>query len=282
MLFYQLSKLKKDKRNFLMSSIIDKYKILLTELKKYITDQKDIFLENDSEYEFFINKCLTTNKQPSVIENKDPIPFIPKKTLPSSPIQKEPEIIPIKQTQPTEKIAKVEKIKDIEDNFSDIKMLLKDSFSNIQVKEKPLDDAIAKQVSQKYKLETQTAPITFLSSKEDEKTYKFIQQISRAINVCIIPTKIIQSKSFEEENKWSSFLNTSSIKLIIACDYSLWALPNLMKHYKEIPRKSQCFLGTIPLFLLPDLSLYIKNPLLKPSLWEALQNKISLIHGKYD
>jgi len=265
-----------------MSSIIDKYKILLTELKKYITDQKDIFLENDSEYEFFINKCLTTNKQPSVIENKDPIPFIPKKTLPSSPIQKEPEIIPIKQTQPTEKIAKVEKIKDIEDNFSDIKMLLKDSFSNIQVKEKPLDDAIAKQVSQKYKLETQTAPITFLSSKEDEKTYKFIQQISRAINVCIIPTKIIQSKSFEEENKWSSFLNTSSIKLIIACDYSLWALPNLMKHYKEIPRKSQCFLGTIPLFLLPDLSLYIKNPLLKPSLWEALQNKISLIHGKYD
>jgi hypothetical protein len=43
-----------------------------------------------------------------------------------------------------------------------------------------------------------------------------------------------------------------------------------MHFYKETPAQGTRTLGNIPLFLLPDLSLYLKDPLLKRSLWKAL------------
>jgi hypothetical protein len=48
-----------------------------------------------------------------------------------------------------------------------------------------------------------------------------------------------------------------------------------VQFYKEIPSQGIRTLGKIPLFLLPDLSLYLKDPLLKRSLWKALCQKIS-------
>jgi len=60
------------------------------------------------------------------------------------------------------------------------------------------------------------------------------------------------------------------LKLIIVCDYTLWQLPNLMQFYKETPAQKTRQLGEKSLFLLPDLSLYLKDPLLKRSLWKAL------------
>jgi hypothetical protein len=65
------------------------------------------------------------------------------------------------------------------------------------------------------------------------------------------------------------------LKWVIVCDYSLWQLRGLMQFYKETPAQGTRMLGNVPIFLLPDLSLYLKDPLLKRSLWKALCQKFS-------
>ena len=57
---------------------------------------------------------------------------------------------------------------------------------------------------------------------------------------------------------------------MIACDYTVWQLHDLFRYYKENPEKQIRTLKEIPLFLLPDLTLYLKDPLLKRSLWKAI------------
>jgi hypothetical protein len=79
----------------------------------------------------------------------------------------------------------------------------------------------------------------------------------------------------EKENGWNLFLSQENLKLVIACDHSIWALTNLIKYYKEIPLNKEHFLQKTPLFMLPDISIYFKEPLLKKSLWSSLSNKIN-------
>ncbi len=44
----------------------------------------------------------------------------------------------------------------------------------------------------------------------------------------------------------------------------------MLENYQEIPQKKERTLGGKPLLLLPDPSLYLKDPLLKRSLWAVL------------
>jgi len=53
-------------------------------------------------------------------------------------------------------------------------------------------------------------------------------------------------------------------------DYGIYSLSELMKHYKEDNRHNKRFLNKVPLLLLPDVSVYLKEPLLKLSLWRSL------------
>lgn len=58
--------------------------------------------------------------------------------------------------------------------------------------------------------------------------------------------------------------------LVIAPDYGIWADPHLSKNFREGERSGQSYLGQTPLFLLTDLALYMKEPKMKRSLWNAL------------
>jgi hypothetical protein len=70
-------------------------------------------------------------------------------------------------------------------------------------------------------------------------------------------------------------LTSSELKLVIICDHTLWQLQNLRHFYKETPAQNYRQLGDKHLLMLPDLSLYLKDPLLKRSLWKALCQTIS-------
>ncbi|NGX33134.1 MAG: hypothetical protein K1060chlam4_01195, partial [Candidatus Anoxychlamydiales bacterium] len=174
----------------------------------------------------------------------------------------------------SKKVIREDKPKIFEDNFIDIKKSIERIFPNISILEKPIDDKVAKQKSQKYKLKNISSTITILAYKEDEKFYRFLEKLSTALSVYFYPSKVVSAYLIEKENNWSDFL-TNDISLIISSDYTVFELPHLRALYKENPSKGEKSLKDIPLFLLPDIFLYLKEPSLKKSLFNALKQKIS-------
>ncbi len=191
-------------------------------------------------------------------------------------VEKKKEVV---QTTPSnilenKKIKLEEKPNIIEDNFNDIKNIITKFSTNITTTEEILDDKLAKQKSQKYKLKNIAANLTILAYKESEKQYKFLEKISIALNNYFYSSKLISAYVIEKENNWDVFLSENEIFLIIASDHLVFELPNLRKHYKENPSTKEKYLDNIPLFLLPDTSIYLKEPSLKASLFKTLQQKI--------
>lgn len=137
------------------------------------------------------------------------------------------------------------------------------------------NDAIAKKIATRWKTRNQTAPISILSFHEQPKQKALLLEITKAIDIYFGPARLIEADPIEKEKQWDTFLTDPNLKVIIACDYTLWQLENLMRSYKENSFEQTRMLGNIPLLLLPDLSLYLKDPLLKRSLWKGLCQKLS-------
>jgi len=173
------------------------------------------------------------------------------------------------------KIKIEEKPKIIEDNFNDIKNIISKISKNIPITDKILDDKLAKQKSQKYKLKNIAAKLTILAYKENEKHFKFLEKVSIALDNYFYPSKIISAYIIEKENNWNTFLLENEILLIISSESTIFELPNLRKRFKEIPITKEKFLDDIPLFLISDILLYLKEPSLKALLFKNLQQKIT-------
>lgn len=129
------------------------------------------------------------------------------------------------------------------------------------------NDAIAQKIATRWKTKNLSAPITLLSNQEIPEQKALLEQIRIALEVHFAPTKLVIAEPIEHSQQWETFLSVPELKLVIVCDYTLWQMPNLLKFYKETPTRR---IGDKELFLLPDLSLYLKDPLLKRSLWKAL------------
>jgi hypothetical protein len=136
-------------------------------------------------------------------------------------------------------------------------------------------DAIARKIAERWKTKNQTAPISILLFQEPPEQRALLEQIAKALDVCFGPAKIVHAEKIEKEKQWEAFLSVTDLKMVITCDYTLWQLNHLMHFYKETPAQGTRMLGNVPVFLLPDLSLYLKDPLLKRSLWKALCQKFS-------
>lgn len=134
-------------------------------------------------------------------------------------------------------------------------------------------DEIALKISERWKTKNQSAPISILTYQEQPEQRAFLEQITQAINVYFGPAKIVHAEKIENDKQWGAFLSVDDLKMIVVCDYTLWQLSHLLEHYKEVPQTRTRVLGKVPLFLLPDLSLYLKDPGLKRSLWNALKEK---------
>jgi hypothetical protein len=159
-------------------------------------------------------------------------------------------------------------------NFSDLKEIFSKIAPGFSILSQIPSDAIAKKLSTRWKTKNQTAPITLLSFQEPPQQRALLEQIAKALDVYFGPVRLVNAESIEKEKQWEAFLSVSELKLVIACDYTLWQLSGLMQTYKENPTQGTRCLGKVPLFLLPDLSLYLKDPLLKRSLWKALNQAV--------
>ena len=94
-----------------------------------------------------------------------------------------------------------------------------------------------------------------------------MQNIAKAIDLCFGTCRLIE---IEDGKKWDLFLQSPQLKLIIAPDHLIFETKELLPFYRENPQEKSRHLGEIPLLLLPDLSLYFKDPYLKRSLWNVI------------
>lgn len=135
------------------------------------------------------------------------------------------------------------------------------------------NDERARKIAFHWKTKNQSAPISILVGSEHAEHRVFLEAVKTALDVYFGPAKCIDAETIEKEKQWDSFLSATGLKLIIICDSTLWQLHHLRQFYKEVPASKTRVLQDIPLFLLPDLSLYLKDPPLKRSLWKALCQK---------
>ncbi len=155
-------------------------------------------------------------------------------------------------------------------DFLFLRGIVKAAIPELKIIDEIPSDAVAKKISERWKTKNKSAPISVIVFQEPPEQRAFLEQIARALDVFFGTAKIVSAEEIESQNQWDSFLSSPDLKLIISCDYTLWQLSNLMLFYKETPAKKERLLGNVSLFLLPDLSLYLKDPLLKRSLWKAL------------
>ncbi len=146
---------------------------------------------------------------------------------------------------------------------------------DLKILEEIPGDEIAKKISMRWKTKNRSAPISILVYQEPPEQRTLLNEIANAIDICFGPAKIVQAEEIEKEKQWGTFLSVEDLKTVLLCDYTLWQLKELMHFYKETPAQGIRLLGEVPLFLLPDLSLYLKDGLLKRSLWRALCQKFS-------
>ena len=210
-------------------------------------------------------------KKPTIEKKEDveiPQPIIPKALVQAAAPPKPPIV---EQTTPEIK----PELKTKERPSSQLRAILEKIAPELAILDAIPDDTTAKQIGNRWKTKNQSAPISILSSGELPQHKEFLSEIATALDVCFGPARFVEADPLEKEKQWKLFLSTEGLKLIVVCDSTLWQLHQLRQFYKETPATGERMLSNVPIFLLPDLSLYLKDPPLKRSLWKALCSKLS-------
>lgn len=214
-------------------------------------------------------KPLPPSQKPQNTEEKPPTPTAPPietKTQEPSTTQATPQYGKSKRF--TFKLEPLSEIKEIE--LSSIKKEIEKQFPEKQIIHNPPEDSVAKKIGEQWKQETKPPEVVILSFQEHPDRQVFLQNMKTAINQRLAPCVIYSAQTIESKQAWDKLFNMNNLRLIVTTDYGMYSLPGLMKHYRESPEKAQRYLGGVPVLLLTDISLYLKQPQLKSALWQAL------------
>jgi len=151
-----------------------------------------------------------------------------------------------------------------------VRKILKEIDPELYLHESIPSDHKAKKIKEawKEKRDTPVIPILF----QGQKYRSFVAKIAKAIDILYGPCRIVE---IEPTKKWDLFLESENLKLIIAPDIMIFGTKELLPFYQENPQKKSRKLGKVPLLLLPDLSLYFKDPYLKRALWNVIKSILS-------
>lgn len=136
-------------------------------------------------------------------------------------------------------------------------------------------DSAALKIKNAWLNDQMIPPVIILSFQDEEQQIAFLKNMAQAISVRFAPARVFSATKFENENCWENILKSPGLRLVIASDYGLYLQPGLMHFYSEILQQGKHFLNHIPLLLLSDLSLYLKEPQLKSLLWRAICNEFA-------
>ncbi|MEI6243059.1 MAG: hypothetical protein WCP39_06620 [Chlamydiota bacterium] len=161
-----------------------------------------------------------------------------------------------------------------EDSLQDIQKAFSEIAPGVSISLQIPEDKEAKWISQKWKL--QNMDIAILTNEDPQSTTKsflFLQNLTKALSFQK-ESKLFFAKELEKNGEWNSFLALPWKKILIE-EKALHSLSNLLTHLKYYPSNRTSFLENIPLFLLEDLSIYLKNPEKKKELWLNLLQQLS-------
>lgn len=167
----------------------------------------------------------------------------------------------------------VEKIEESYD-FTSIKKELEKLFPNNRYTEVPPIDGEAKKVRNRWEKKSTVPEVVILSFSQSAEEQKFLQNVSQAIDQQLASSVIYSALAIEKQQAWERLFSHKELRLLITSDYGMFQLPGLMKYYKESPDKKGHFLGERPLLLIPEVSIYLKQPHLKAALWKALRTML--------
>jgi hypothetical protein len=256
---------------------------------RYIQQEESPIFASSEDYLYFRSLYQKPNPQPE----KSFLNPISERALPLEPLlklPKEPLPLPLKTDKGKENVVLVsppaaletKKLpipeKSIDEPSPPIKKEFETNWEKVLAKinpelkifKQPPSDITAKKIAQRWKTKNQVAPLTILFYHEDASQKTLLNNIKIALETTFFATKLVSAEEIEKDSQWQTFLNSTELKGILICDFSLWQLPELMKLYKEGSSLQSRWLDEKPLFLFPDLSLYLKDTQLKRSLWKAL------------
>ena len=152
-----------------------------------------------------------------------------------------------------------------EDSHLGIQKVLKEIDPNLYLHKSAPSDHRAKRIKEAWREKRGTPDIPILFQGNMYRS--FVTKIAKAIDTLYGSCRLVE---IEKRKKWDLFLESENLKLIIAPDSLIFGTKELLPFYQEKSRK----LGNIPLLLLPDLSLYFKDPYLKRALWNVIKSSL--------
>ncbi len=165
-------------------------------------------------------------------------------------------------------------------SFTPLKDLLSAIAPSYVIHKEAPSDAMAKQKAMSWHMRKKSAPITLIGHGKDPAKTTLLKNITHALEQKFSSVGLIFAFDIEKENSWEIFLSNPELKLVITTDSTIAEFPKLTSFYREIPARKEQFLHNTPLFLLPDLGLYLKQSSLKPLLWKTLTQKIQELFEK--
>lgn len=210
-----------------------------------------------------------------IIEEKEPeapekLPFQPIRKPISQPLFKKPIIVQKPPKAPPSNKSEIENSSVVFDSFQDIKSLLKTHFKNLKIHDDLPDDKEAKILAKLYENKTYIAECILIHESSNKKELTFLQNLTNAIHKKFASCDILSLESLEKSGELDIILKDKNIRLFIATKDLIWHHPKLLNNYSETSTGPFKKLATKDLFTLMNLEYYLKDPLLKRSLWNYL------------
>lgn len=284
-----------------MTAFREKFAEILTLTHFYLFQEhqlKDVVFSNPETFQHFKKWKSAQKKQPIIPPpaqpppmarriapaapqiSRPPLPLPPaiqeKKAEPLRPEEKRKEAPKSTATELTLELPPIPTVDTCENMYA----LFKETFPSKTIVTEIPDDAESIQKSTLWKYQKEPSPITILAFNEKPNHEAFLRNLSKAIEHVNPAVDVRTALTIEASNEWEVFLKSKSLKLIIASDIGMQACPNLMKFYRETQKHAYHYLDRIPLFLLSDISFYLKEPKLKQPLWQALREILSMLSKK--
>ena len=218
---------------------------------------------------------IVEHEKIQTIEEKEPelpekLPFQPIRKPVSQPLFQK---APIPQKAPKAPITskpEAENSSTVFDSFQDIKSLLRAHFKNLKIYDDLPDDKEAKILAKLYENKTYIAECILLHEASNKKELTLLQNLANAIDKRFASCDILSLEEIEKNGQLDIILKDKNVRLFIATKDLVWHHPKLLNNYSETSTGPFKKLATKDLFTLMNLEYYLKDPLLKRSLWNYL------------
>jgi hypothetical protein len=232
-----------------MSSIQEDYLLLVKDTKTFLENVGEVFIFGNSSFANVLPKKKIVEKPP------------------------EPPVKPAASPTKASFFSPMEKPDMVDDSMNDIQKAFTEFAPEITISKEIPGDKEAKWIAEKWKLQNiEIAILTDENPLYKTKTSLFLENLTKALSTKK-NTKLFFATELEKKGEWNSFLALPWKKILIE-KKALSQLPQLLTHFKHFPSNQTSFLENVSLFVLEDLSLYLKNPTKKRKLWLNLSQQI--------